>query len=176
MAGVPEARVRRYIGRSLVSTFGDFYPALAQDDLDRLCAAYREEYRQRSHRNTSVFPGIPEMLDRLPGKKTTATTKGTATTALVLELFGLRRHFDHVQGSDNGRYKPDPAILLEAAEVLKVHPKDCLMVGDTIVDIEAGQRAGMRTCAVTWGYGDPVEVQALKPDYYLQQPSELLKI
>jgi phosphoglycolate phosphatase len=176
MPDVSEAQVRRHIGRSLVSTFSDFYPGISQPDLDRLCAIYREHYQRRAHANTRVFPGVAEMLAQLPGLKSTATTKGTATTNLVLDLFGLRQYFHHVQGSDNGRYKPDPTILLEAAEVLRVRPEACLMVGDTPVDIEAGQRAGMRTCAVAWGYGDHAELRKLQPDLWIETPAELLSV
>lgn len=81
-----------------------------------------------------------------------------------------------MQGSDNGRYKPDPAILLEAAQSLKVRPEVCLMVGDTPADIEAGRRAGMHTCTVAWGYGDPEELRRLEPDYWIEEPGELLGI
>ena len=50
---------------------------------------------------------MQEELAALPGRKSTATTKGTPTTRLVLERFGLLPFFEHVQGTDgfgaNGR-------------------------------------------------------------------------
>ena len=52
------------------------------------------------------FPGSREMLAGLGGRKSTATTKGTPTTRLVLEQFGLIGHFDHVQGTDGFPAKP----------------------------------------------------------------------
>lgn len=171
---VSESRVRQYIGRSLAEMFADFYPGIPPAEIEELSRLYTERYRGRAHRSTRVFPGVAEMLAALPGRKSTATTKRTATAAAVLELFGLRRHFDHVQGSDNGRYKPDPSILLEAMEVLGAPPEECLMVGDSPADIEAGRRAGMLTCAVGWGYGDPAELKALHPDLWIDRPEELL--
>jgi HAD superfamily hydrolase (TIGR01509 family) len=173
---VSEGVLRRYIGRSLAETFAEIYPGSSENEIERLCLLYREQYRERAHRGTRVFPGIQEMLAALPGLKSTATTKSSATTALVLELFGLRRHFDHVQGSDNGRYKPDPTILLEAAEALKVRPEQCLMIGDAPVDMEAGRRAGMLTCAVGWGYGDRAELRSWHPDFWIDNPSDLVAI
>jgi len=171
---VPDSVVRRYIGRTLADMFADFYPGSTPADVDRLTQLYRERYRERGHRMTRVFPGIAQTLAALPGRKSTATTKTTATAAAVLDLFGLRQYFDHVQGSDNGRYKPDPSILLEAAAALGTPPAECIMIGDAPADIEAGRRAGMRTCAVAWGYGEPAELRRLEPDHWIEEPLQLL--
>jgi len=171
---IPEAVVRRYIGRSLAVMFADFFPGITQERIEELSRVYTEHYRARAHRNTRVFPGVAEMLAALPGRKSTATTKRTVTASAVLEQFGLRPHFDHIQGSDNGRYKPDPAILFEAMQALGARAEECLIVGDTAADIEAGKRAGIRTCAVAWGYGDATEMQRLKPDLWIEEPCQLL--
>ncbi len=171
---IPEAVVRRYIGRSLAEMFADFYPGIPQERIDELSRVYTERYRARAHRNTRVFPGVAEMVATLPGRKSTATTKRTATAGLVLEQFGLRQHFNHIQGSDNGRYKPDPSILFEAMQALDARPEECMIVGDTAADIEAGKRANIRTCAVAWGYGDPAELRSLQLDFWIDRPEDLL--
>ncbi len=173
-APISEADIRRYIGRSLAEMFADFYPKAGAAEMACLIALYRQIYPLRAHAGTRVFPGVPEMLAALPGRKSTATTKSSATTAAMLEQFGLRAHFDHIQGSDNGRYKPDPAILLEAMDAMQVRPEECMMVGDATSDIEAGRRAGVRTCAVAWGYGDPAELRRLEPDLWIDRPMDLV--
>ena len=172
----PDGAVARYVGRPLSEMFADFCPGISPEGIERLTGFYRERYHARHHGATRVYPCVPAMLAALPGPKSTATTKHTQTTAAVLDLFGLRHHFQHIQGSENGRYKPDPTNLLTAAAALGVPPAECLMVGDTPVDIEAGRRAGMRTCAVAWGYGDPGEVRRAGPDYWIETPLELLAI
>jgi phosphoglycolate phosphatase len=50
--------------------------------------------------------------------------------------------------------KPDPSGALELAATLGVAPGDCLVIGDSTMDIDTAKRAGMRSCAVTWGYHD----------------------
>jgi phosphoglycolate phosphatase-like HAD superfamily hydrolase len=92
----------------------------------------------------------------------------------VLEQFGLIGHFDHVQGTDGFAAKPEPDVLLRSLEVLRVRARDCLFVGDSPSDMEAGRRAGMRICAVTWGYGDPEELAVWEPDFWAHTPYELL--
>ncbi len=168
--------ITRYVGRPLAEMFADFYPSTSSEDLARLSAFYREYYHARDHGSTRVYPGVTAMLGALPGRKSTATTKHSATTAAVLERFGLRQYFDHIQGSENGRYKPDPTNLLAAAAALRAPVGECLMVGDTPADVEAGLRAGMQTCAVAWGYGDREAVQRAGPDYWIERPEELLRL
>jgi phosphoglycolate phosphatase-like HAD superfamily hydrolase len=41
------------------------------------------------------------------------------------------------------------------------------MVGDTPADMEAGRRAGVKTCAVRYGYGDPEKMARHDPDFWV---------
>jgi len=168
---VEDALLRRYIGRHLLDLFLDL--GFERDQIDAMIADYRANYLGRKHSSTSVFPGVPEMLRRLGGRKSTATTKGTPTTRLILEQFGLLSHFDHVQGTDGFPAKPEPDVLLKSMEVFGVRAEDCLLVGDSPADMEAGRRAGVKTCAVRYGYGDPVEMDRWEPDYWIDRPEEL---
>jgi HAD superfamily hydrolase (TIGR01549 family) len=114
------------------------------------------------------------MLASLEGRKSTATTKGTPTTRAVLEQFGLLPYFDHVQGTDGFPAKPEPDVILVSLKGLGARVEDCLLVGDSAADMEAGRRAGVRTCAVRYGYGDLKEMQRWEPDYWIDSPVELL--
>jgi phosphoglycolate phosphatase len=171
--GVSHAHLRRYIGRHLLDTFGDL--GFTGSPLEEMIADYRRIYPQRGHASTRVFPGVPEMLAGLGGRKSTATTKSSATTRTVLEQFGLLPHFDHVQGTDGFPAKPEPNVILESLRVFDATPEQCLFVGDSPADMEAGRRAGVRTCAVRWGYGDPAEMARWTPDYWIDEPAELVR-
>ncbi len=48
------------------------------------------------------------------------------------------------------------------------------MIGDAPSDMEAGHRAGVKTCAVRWGYGDQQEMARFDPDFWIDHPSDLL--
>jgi len=93
---------------------------------------------------------------------------------VLLEKFGLRQFFDHVQGADGMRCKPAPDILLACSAALCVDPGDCLMVGDSPADIQAARHAGMRSCVVDYGYGDPAEIERRGPDYRIADLRQLL--
>ena len=118
--------------------------------------------------------GVAEGLAALGGRKATATTKGSPTTRAVLEQFGLIRYFDHVQGTDGFPCKPAPDVVLTALEALGATPEECLFVGDSPADMEAGRRAGGRTCAVRYGDGKADELAKWSPDYWVSDLRELV--
>lgn len=169
-----EEYLRSFIGHHLFDLFREVLPESTPQDHERLLARYRAIYLARRHASTRVYSGVEEMLAGLGGLKSTATTKSSETARQVLELFGLARHFDHIQGTDGFPSKPAPDVIFRSLERLGVRPEDCLLVGDAGPDMEAGRRAGVRTCAVTWGYGDPDAMRACQPDFWIGSPAELL--
>ena len=171
---VSDAFLRRYIGRHLVDLFQDLFPAYTPEQIEEMIVHYRRIYPARDHTMTRCYAGVAEMLRALPGKKSTATTKGTPTTRYVLEKFGLLPYFDHVQGTDGFPAKPSPDVIFASLNIFGTKPEDCLFVGDSATDMEAGRRAGVKTCAVLYGYGDREEMLRWKPDYVIEYPAELL--
>jgi len=166
--------LKGYIGRHLIDLFGDLYPHYSTERIDRMIADYRSIYLSRGHTRTAVYPGVMEALSALPGRKATATTKGTPTTRAVLEKFGLLHYFDHVQGTDGFPCKPAPDVLLRSIEALGAKPEDCIFVGDSEADMEAGRRAGVRICSVSYGYGKAEALAKWNPDYQISDLRELL--
>lgn len=82
-----------------------------------------------------------------------------AAGALHLEQMGLSALFGTAVGFDSGfGEKPAPGPCLGAADRLGVAPEACVMVGDSRHDLEAGQRAGMRTVAVLTGVAESEEL------------------
>ena len=51
-------------------------------------------------------------------------------------------------------HKPDPAGALEIAAALRTAPENCILIGDSTMDLDTARRAGMGSIAVTWGYHD----------------------
>lgn len=169
---VSDALLRRYIGKHLIELFTDL--GFQPDAIDQMVTDYRAIYTSAGHPNTSVYPGVAEMLQNLRGLKSTATTKGTPTTKVILEKFSLIKYFNHVQGTDGFPAKPEPDVILKSLEIFDVCPNECLMVGDAPSDMEAGRRAGVKTCAVRYGYGDLEAMAAFTPDFWIDHPSQLV--
>ncbi len=170
---VPHEYLRTFIGRHLVDLFGELFPEAPPAQVEAWIQQYREIYLSRGHVNTKLYPAVTETLALLGGLKTTATTKGTPTATNVLTQFGLIEHFHHVQGTDGFPSKPEPEVVRRAMAALGVRPEDCLMIGDSVPDIVAARAAGVKVCAVSYGYGDPAQLRACEPDYWIDSFGEL---
>jgi HAD superfamily hydrolase (TIGR01549 family) len=166
--------LRSYIGRHLIDLFQDLFPDYSGEQIDAMVEEYRKIYPARNHASTRAYPQAPEVLAKLRGKKSTATTKGTPATKAVLERFGLLEYFDHVQGTDGFPAKPHPDVIFKALEGVGGRVEECLFVGDAPSDMEAARRAGVKACAVTYGYGRREDLALWKPDYWLEDLVELL--
>ena len=165
--------LKGFVGLHLNDCFQDVLPGCPPERLQQLVDHYRAIYYSRGHLQTRVFPGVREGLAALGGRKSTATTKGSATTRAVLEQFGLIQHFDHVQGTDGFPCKPAPDVIHTALAALGAKPENCLFVGDSPADMEAGRRAGVKVCAVRYGYGNAEELARFQPDYWVDDLREL---
>jgi HAD superfamily hydrolase (TIGR01509 family) len=175
-APLPFDYLKGFVGFHLDDVFLDVIPHATREQLDKMIELYKSNYLGRKHTSTRPFSGVVEALSKLAGQKTTATTKGTPTTRAVLEQFGLLPFFDHVQGTDGFPCKPAPDVLLHAIQALGARPEDCLFIGDSEADMEAGRRAGIRICAVDYGYGKAEALDKWSPEYRLSDLRELCAI
>lgn len=72
-----------------------------------------------------------------------ATTDSTATARANLETFGVAALVDFVAGADAGHgVKPEPGMLLAFCAAGGFAPAETAMVGDSIVDLQMGRKAG----------------------------------
>jgi len=170
---VSDQFLHRYIGRHLLDLYRDLFPSLDAAEMDALVQEYRTIYAARDHCNTKAYAGVVETLAKLPGRKSTATTKGTPTTRLVLERFEMLPYFEHVQGTDGFPAKPSPEVIYKALTGLNAQPEDCLFVGDSPADMEAAKRAGVKSCAVTYGYGQRDDLAQWSPDFWIDDFRQL---
>jgi HAD superfamily hydrolase (TIGR01509 family) len=169
----PFEDLRKFVGFHLDVCFSEVLPHYGRQQLDDLIVSYRTLYLARGHASTKRYEGVLEGLQALDGRKATATTKGTPTTRAVLEQFELLPFFDHVQGTDGFPCKPEPDVLLRSMAALGARPEEVLFVGDSAADMEAGRRAGVKTCAVRYGYGNPADMAKWSPDYWISDLREL---
>lgn len=80
---------------------------------------------------------------------------------LVPEIAHIEVCYDPGRGEASRRRKPEPGMLFDAAAALNLDLSSSWMVGDRWRDVECGQRAGVRTVFIDFGYD---EVCRAKPD------------
>jgi HAD superfamily hydrolase (TIGR01509 family) len=123
-----------------------------------------------------IIPGVRDMLEELHGKFPMAvvSARDELTTLAFLVQFGLDRFFDVVVTAHTCEHtKPFPEPVQFAAKALGLDPAECLMVGDTIVDIKAGRLAGAQTVAVLCGFGQQQELAQAGADLLLSSTADL---
>ncbi|MEZ2351203.1 phosphoglycolate phosphatase [Caballeronia sp. RCC_10] len=127
---------------------------------------------------TTLFPGIAELLDQLDARGVRwgiVTNKVTRLAAPLVALLGLdTRAACLVCGDTTPHSKPHPAPLLHAAELLDVAPERIVYVGDDLRDVQAGFAAGMITVAAAYGYcGDDIPPRRWHANHVVDTPEEL---
>jgi phosphoglycolate phosphatase len=105
-------------------------------------------------------------------KMVVISNKHEELSRLILQALGIHDWFENICGGNTyPESKPSPLPLLKEAEKLGYAPFECVMVGDSINDIEAGKRANITSIACTWGYGDSEELTGA--DAFASTPQEL---
>lgn len=178
-----EAKVRDWVGngsrrlveRALEDALG-CAPSAAL--LDAAHEGFLHHYGQAPSVRTRLYAGVAQTLEALADRGLTlalVTNKPAAFIAPILETFGLTTRFGLCLGGDSlPRRKPDPLPLTHLSRHFGVAPGDCLMVGDSRHDIEAGKAAGFRTLAVSYGYNHGEPVAASGPDALVDSLSQLV--
>lgn len=99
------------------------------------------------------------------------------STLSFLKQYQIENLFKIVLTSQSCVYtKPFPDPILRAAKEKGVLPENCLMVGDTTVDIRAGKAAGAQTVGVLCGFGTERELRRAGADLILKNTHELMTI
>ncbi len=99
-----------------------------------------------------IFEGLPELVGKLAPRYKLGVASGSPHAVIdeVLRLENLRRFFPVVVSvTDVGKGKPAPDVFLRTAELLGVAAKDCCVIEDAAVGIEAALAAGMDVIAIT---------------------------
>ena len=126
-----------------------------------------------------LIPGVYEMLAALKGRFPMAivSARHEKSTMRFLEQFDLVKFFDTiVTGLSAPHTKPFPDPVLLAAKEMGVKPEECLMIGDTTVDIRAGKTAGAQTVGVLCGFGEEQELKDMGADLILSNTPELIEV
>jgi len=147
-------------------------------DYDRLAHRFLEIYASRLCVETSLFDGIPELLDTLDEMGLgwgIVTNKRRRFTDPLVELLALAHRTPCVvSGDTTAEAKPSPLPVIHACQLLRCTPDRALYVGDDRRDIIAGRAAGCMTVAVSYGYlGDSGPVHTWGADLVIDHPAEL---
>lgn len=130
---------------------------------------FRDHYGQHLLDSTRLYPGVQETLEYFRGKrKAIISNKPCEFTVRIAEGLGIARYFDRIMGGDSTAHqKPHPEPVEKVLQGLGIEKKATAIVGDSPMDIEMGKRAGLLSCAVTYGLRGREELERANPDLLL---------
>jgi len=180
----PRGDPRRFARRMVIMTEtpGNFMLGLADrmgvdSPLARLSAFFYRCGLGSGSRAFMLVPGVRPMLEELQPRYPLGivTARGAHTTRLFLDQFELNGIFACVASAQTCRHtKPYPDPIRWAAAQMSVTPEQCLMVGDTKVDIRAGRAAGSQTAGVLCGFGKEKDLRRAGADVILGTTGDLV--
>lgn len=156
-----------------------FADTIGLDDEMTAFIEWLNRNRKHPRKNFLLVPGVDEMLAQLHGRypMSVVSARDEKSTMRFLNQFDLCKYFDViVTGLSTPHTKPYPDPILLAAQKMGARPEECLMVGDTTVDIRAGKAAGAQAVGVLCGFGEEAELKQLGADLILGSTSELTEV
>ena len=163
--GLPQYPIPAYngmVGNGMRVLIGRACPAGAAEELrQKVLAAYDRIYTEECRKPGIIYPGIPQLLQRLRAQ---GVLTAVITNKPQPQADALREGFP---------LKPDPTLAQELIRELEARP--VAYVGDSQVDISLGKNLGLPTVLMTWGSRTPAELLAADPSAILADTAAQLE-
>ena len=177
---VSAEQIKPYISHGAAAMISRSLNVAFNDEIhNRILEHMLNDYKNRIAEHTELFPGMASILEALENrgiKWGVVTNKRERFTSLLMDALNLTaRAACIVSGDTTANSKPHPEPMLAACKQAGVKPQQCLFIGDSANDIEAGKSAGMKTMAAAYGYLKPDDdPESWQADALIQSPAEIL--
>ena len=136
-------------------------------------------YTEHIDIHTRPYEGIVALLEELQRrgvKLAVASNKFQAGTEKLVQRYFPEIHFDAVYGQrPDVALKPDPQIVYDILNQVPTEREKVLYVGDSGVDIETAQAAGLRNVGCSWGFRQRAELIGKGADHVVDHAAEILE-
>ena len=168
-------KLEPFIGPPLKDSFMEFY-GFTGEEAERAIAVYRERFAPVGIFENQVYPGIPQMLERLYRRGTrlaVASSKPIGFVKQILAHFDIEKYFDVVVGSElDGTRGTKEEVVEEALGRLGIltmpvterHVR-CAMTGDRKFDIQGARACGLTSVGVRFGFAEEGELEEAGAEY-----------
>lgn len=157
--GMPERsleEVRIFVGNGIRKLVERAVPAgTSEEKIAQVFDVFLEYYEIHSADNTSPYPGILELVEKLKksGIKTAVSTNKADVPAQELGREYFNGIFDLIVGQQDGlKVKPAPDSVNKILSILDIQKKDAIYIGDSDVDVQTAKNSGLDFIGVSWGF------------------------
>lgn len=157
-----EEEIRKRFGKPSATILSEVLPPRLHGKIAELTKR-KQLYFTEQPPSLKLYLGVEKVLKKLEERDVpmaVATSMNRKGLRSALQALRIEKYFDVVVTvEDVTRGKPDPEMLLRTAEKLGEKPKSCLMVGDSLFDVLAAERAGMSIVVVA---NNPYQIEQIR--------------
>jgi len=172
--------VRNFVGNGVAKLIERAIPKGRNNpDFEKCLEIFKKNYSENMYNKTKPYDGILDMLAVLRKNGFKIAVVSNKFDSAVKEL--SKKYFNglidiSVGQRDDVAKKPAPDSVNEVIKELGVKKEDCIYVGDSEVDIQTAQNAGLDCISVVWGYKDIDFLYQNGASTIIYSPEELLDI
>lgn len=178
--GYPERsidEVRTFIGNGVIMLMHRSVPKGTNAEDEKKCfEKFRAHYLEHMEDTTAPYEGVNGLIRAL-GEKGIGTA--VVSNKLDAAVKGLcKKHFPLLTCAfgvtQESERKPSAANVYKALSLLGVRREEALYVGDSEVDVQTAQNAGLEVVGVTWGYRSRELLLSAGAKVLVDRPEEIL--
>lgn len=175
-----EEKIKSFVGNGVSKLLERALPEdkRTEENIALLREAFTEYYDKHNADLSTPYPGIASLLSQLQENGVLLAVASnkyqSATEKLVAHYFpGI--DFVCVLGQRTGiPVKPSPDIVHEIIAKANVYRKDTIYVGDSGVDMQTANNAGINAVAVSWGFRPRQELETYCPFAFIDKAEDLI--
>jgi phosphoglycolate phosphatase len=166
------------IGLSLENTFISLTHNSEREKIEQFIKLFTNHADKVMTNNTFIYENVPKTLNYLKGlglKIGITSTKYRYRICEILTNNSLIPLFDFIiGGEDVASHKPNPEGVDKIIQALKVDKKECVYIGDSIVDAETAKNADISYIAVLTGTTRKEDIIGYRPVLIINRIDKLI--
>lgn len=169
-----------FVGNGVMKLFERALPEEARttENIGKVRDLFLPYYDLHNADMSRPYEGMVEVLETLQKKGiklAVASNKYQRATIKLVKHYYPSIHFTAILGQRQGKpTKPNPSIVYDILKIAQTDKADTLYLGDSCVDMQTGNAAGVDTCGVTWGFRPRTELEKEQPTYIIESRQEIL--
>lgn len=172
--------VRGFVGNGIHKLIERGVPSgTSPQDIEKVYEEFKKYYAVHCADKTKPYDGIYELLKELKSngiKLAVVSNKADFAVRSLCDKY-FNGIFDRAIGERSGvRRKPAPDTVNEVISSLKADRSDVVYIGDSDVDIQTAENAGLDCISVSWGFRDTDFLQKNGAKTIVNAPNDILNI
>jgi phosphoglycolate phosphatase len=175
-------KYRYFVGEGVFKLFENIFAKTpqTQEVIQEAVRLFESHYAKQFNQNTKLYDGVSKMLTFLQTrgfKMAILSNKPDSFTKMCAVKYLRSWKFDVVFGARNGvPRKPHPQGALDISTLLEIEPHRCYYLGDTMIDMQTANSAGMIALGALWGFREEDELREHGVKHLVKTPSEVIKL